>query len=103
MVQIGLIHAGYLDMVIRFPALFVVAILIDNLYLTYLVSMVQLYIDGDYLSKLVRSTDFLAYSFRIPRCMKMRLLSLSLSNFCCHPFPFSSVGGCDGLLSPSRH
>jgi len=59
------------------------------------------YIDGDYLSKLVRSTDFLAYSFRIPRCMKMQLLSLS--NSCCHAFPFSSVGGCDGLLSPSRH
>lgn len=28
---------------------------------------------------------------------------LSLSNFCCHAFPFSTVGGCDGLLSPSRH
>jgi hypothetical protein len=42
MVQIGIIHAGYLDMMIRFLALFVVAILIDNLYLTYLVSMVQL-------------------------------------------------------------
>lgn len=53
------------------------------------------------MSKLVRSTDFVAYSFRIPRRMKMRLLSLS--NSCCHAFPFSSVGGCDGLLSPSRH
>jgi hypothetical protein len=38
----SLLPAGYLDMLIRFPAHFVVVILIDNLYLTYLVSMVQL-------------------------------------------------------------
>lgn len=51
--------------------------------------------------KLVRSTNFVAYSFGIPKRVEMRLLSLS--NSCCHVFPFSAVGGCDGLLSPCRH
>lgn len=66
----SLIQAGYMDIVILFLALFVVAILIDNLYLTHLVNMVQLmmvFYDGVYLSKLVRSTNFVAYSFRIPK------------------------------------